>query len=166
MIKRNYFLFTLTVIFLLVSGLLYLVHYLIFRDVTHIFIYMIGDLAFLPLEVLLVVVIIERILTRRETQARLEKLNMVVGAFFSEVGNHLLRNLIEYFDNKRDISSYLNVTAAWTKRDFQKAHDFAHNLPIDVNCHTLNFDQLKEFLSRKRGFLLTLLENPNLLEHD
>jgi len=38
---------------------------------------MVGDLAFLPLEVLLVVVIIERLLARREMQAKLEKLNMV-----------------------------------------------------------------------------------------
>ena len=41
---------------------------------------MIGDLAFLLLEVLLVVVIIERLLARREMQPKLEKLDMVVGA--------------------------------------------------------------------------------------
>jgi hypothetical protein len=41
---------------------------------------MIGDLAFLLLEVLLVVVLIERLLARREMQPKLEKLDMVVGA--------------------------------------------------------------------------------------
>jgi len=166
MIKRNYFIFTLIGIFLLLSGVLYLVHYLVFRDVHHIFIYMVGDLAFLPLEVLLVVVIIERILTRRETQAKLQKLNMVVGAFFSEIGNYLLQSLLEDFYNKQEITSYLNVTETWTKRDFRKAANFAHDLPINVNCQSLDFGQLKEFLSRKREFLLTLLENPSLLEHD
>jgi hypothetical protein len=50
------------------------------------------------------VIIIERVLARREMQAKLEKLNMVVGAFFSEVGNHLLQDLIKHFDNREEIS--------------------------------------------------------------
>lgn len=166
MIKRHSFVLILAAIFILLSGFTYLVHYLIFRDVHHIFIYLVGDLAFLPLEVLLVVLIIERILTRREKQAKLQKLNMVVGAFFSEVGNYLLHSLLEHFNNKKEISGNLSVTAAWTKKDFQEAADFAYHLPVDVNYSNLNLGQLKEFLSRNREFLLTLLENPSLLEHD
>jgi hypothetical protein len=127
---------------------------------------MVGDLAFLPLEVFLVVILIERILTRRETKAKLQKLNMVVGAFFSEVGNYLLYGILEYIENKEEIISRLNVSGAWTKKDFQKAADFAYNLPIEVNYRSLDLGQLKEFLSQKRGFLLALLENPSLLEHD
>ncbi|MFC1860366.1 hypothetical protein ACFLYC_02190 [Chloroflexota bacterium] len=166
MVKRHSFVLTLTAIFLLLSGIMYLVHYLIFRDVHHIFIYMVGDLAFLPLQVLIVAIIIERILTHREKQVKLQKLNMVVGAFFSQLGNYLLHSLLEHFHNKKEISEHLNVTAAWTKRDFKKAADFAYHLPVDVNCSTLDLAQLKEFLSRNREFLLTLLENPNLLEND
>jgi hypothetical protein len=156
----------LAAVFLLLSGIIYFVHYLIFHDVHHIFIYLVGDLGFLPLEVFLVVVVLERILTRREKQAQLQKLNMVIGAFFSEVGNHLLFSLLDHFRNKNEIAENLSITAAWTKKDFQKAAKFAYSLPVDVDCTTLNLDQLKDFLSRKRAFLLTLLENPNLLEHD
>ena len=46
-------------LFLFLSGMTYFVHYLIFRDAHHIFIYMVGDLAFLPLEVFLVVIVYE-----------------------------------------------------------------------------------------------------------
>ena len=136
-----------------------------FRGSLH-FIYLVGDLAFLPIEVLLVVLIIERILARRETQTKLQKLNMVVGAFFSEAGNYLLGSLLEHFRNKDEISQHLNVTVAWTKRDFQKAGDFAYHLPVDVDCYNLDLGQLKEFLFLRREFLLTLLENPSLLEND
>lgn len=164
--KHSSFILTLTAIFLLLSGFGYFVHYLIFRDAHHIFLYLIGDLAFLPLEVLLVVVIIERILTRRETQAKLQKLNMVIGAFFSEVGNYLLQSLLHNFNNNEDISKHLNVKATWTKDDFQKAANFAHKLQVDVNSRNLDLNQLKDFLLRRREFLLTLLENPSLLEND
>jgi len=166
MIKRHSFIITLAAIFVILSVFIYLTHYLIFRDVHHIFIYLVGDLAFLPLEVFLVVIVIERILTRREKQAKLQKLNMVIGAFFSEVGNHLLQYLLEHFNNKEEIASHLNVTGAWTKKDFQQANDFAYDLPIDVNIQSLDLGQLKDFLSGRREFLLTLLENPSLLEHD
>jgi hypothetical protein len=166
LIKRNRFILILAVTFLLLSAIIYTVHYLIFRDVHHIFIYMVGDLAFLPLEVLLVVLIIERILTHRERQAKLQKLNMVVGAFFSEIGNYLLHSLFEHFHNKKEVSQHLCVTAAWGKKDFRRAADFAYNLPIEIDFHNLDLNQLKEFFSARREFLLTLLENPNLLEHD
>lgn len=92
MSKRNYFIIILAGAFIALSITIYFVHYLIFQDAHHIFIYMVGDLAFLPLEVLLVSIIIERIITHREKQLKLQKLNMVIGAFFSEVGNDMLQN--------------------------------------------------------------------------
>ena len=153
-------------IFFALSGLIYLIHYLIFRDVHHIFIYMLGDLAFLPIEVFLVVIVIERILARREKQAMMQKLNMVIGAFFSEAGNYLLKDLLGHFDNRQEISKHLNLTAHWTPADFKKASAFAHHLKIDVDCRKVDLEELKGFLSQKRTFLLTMLENPNLLEHD
>ncbi|MFC2045661.1 hypothetical protein ACFLUH_03175 [Chloroflexota bacterium] len=120
MLKRNSFIITLALIFVALSGVAYYVHYLIFRDIHHIFIYLLGDLAFLPLEVLLVVLIIERVLSNREKQAKLEKLNMVVGAFFSEVGNYLLRDFLNYFHNREEISQHLKVTSDWTKKIFSE----------------------------------------------
>ena len=164
--RRFTFIVYLAIAFVALSGLLYFAHYLIFRDVHHIFIYLLGDLAFLPVEVLLVVVIIERLLARRDMQAKLQKLNMVVGAFFSEVGNQLLQDLLKYFDNRLEISRRLNIRDSWTKRDFQKAVKFADHLKVDVECQNVDLGKLKAFLSQKRTFLLTLLENPNLLEHD
>ncbi len=164
--RRYSFFFMLAGIFLALSGLIYFIHYLIFRDVHHIFIYLIGDLAFLPLEVFLVVIVIERILSRREKQVIQQKLNMVIGAFFSEVGNYLLGNLLGHFSNRDDISRHLKVSKDWTRKDFKSAAAFAYHLKIDVEYQKLDLEGLKAFLVRKRVFLLSLLENPNLLERD
>jgi len=155
-----------TAIFLAASALFYFIHFLIFGDPHHIFIYLLGDFAFLPLEVFLVVIVIERILTRREKQAMLYKLNMVIGAFFSEIGNQLLSRLLGHFDNREEISRNLNVTADWAAKDFKRADAFAYHLKIDIDIRKLNLEGLKNFLAQKRVYLLTLLENPNLLEHD
>ncbi|UCH51883.1 MAG: hypothetical protein JSV54_03830 [Chloroflexota bacterium] len=152
--------------FIVLSALLYFIHYAIFHDVHHIFIYMVGDLAFLPLEVFLVVIVIERVLARREKQAVMQKLNMVVGAFFSEVGNELLQRLLGCFEKGNDISQNLDVKQKWTRADFKKAMEFAKTIGVEPYCGSIDLNGLKKFLVQKRQFLLALLENPNLLEHE
>ncbi len=164
--KRYSYLISLAAIFLGLSAVMYFTHYIIFRDAHHIFIYLLGDLAFLPLEVLLVVVVIERILARQEKQAKLQKLNMVVGAFFSELGNRLLSDLIENLDNSVEIALALNVTGKWTREDFRKAAEFIRNLKMKVNSRKVDFEGLRIFLASKREFLMGLLANTGLLEND
>ena len=92
--KKNYLTqrFLLGLLLILLSIFFYTVHYLIFRDKHHIFIYLLGDIAFVFIEVLLVTLIIHHLLGEREKRAMLKKLNMVIGAFFSEVGTPLLRH--------------------------------------------------------------------------
>ena len=63
---------------ILLSVLFYSLHYAIFRDMHHIIIYLIGDIAFVFLEVLLVTLIIHHILNERAKQSMIKKLNMVI----------------------------------------------------------------------------------------
>jgi hypothetical protein len=70
----------------------YILHYAIFRDARHILIDLIGDLAFLPVQILFVTLIVDRLLNKREKMALLKKMNMVIGVFFSEMGRSLLKS--------------------------------------------------------------------------
>ena len=163
--KRHGFLIAAAVVLLVLTAGLYLIHYAIFRDAHHIYIYMVGDLAFLPLEVLLVALIIDRVLDWREKRAMLSKMNMVVGVFFSEMGTRLLGELLPGFDRSQMISG-LGVKHDWGADDFRRATDFADNLKPQADCRAINLEALKGLLSRERDLLLRLLENPNLLEHE
>jgi len=164
--KRYLPFLSLAGIFIAISAVIYFIHYLIFRDPEHIFLFMVGDLAFLPLEVFLVVVVIERILARRERQALLKKLNMVVGAFFSEVGHQLIRRVLPCFLENPEIRQKLSVSANWSRDDFKKARAFAISLAGKPQCSAIDLEGLRAFLIAKRQFLLGLLENPNLLEYE
>ena len=73
----------LALILIALSLTFYFIHYLVFKDMHHIFLYLIGDIAFLFLDVLIVMLVLERLLAFRDKQSILRKLNMVVGAFFS-----------------------------------------------------------------------------------
>ncbi|MBN1376138.1 MAG: hypothetical protein JXA01_08295 [Dehalococcoidia bacterium] len=148
-----------------ISITIYVTHYLIFQDVHHIFIFLVGDIAFLPLEVLLVGIVVERILARREAEEKIQKLSMVIGAFYSEVGRDLVSMLLDASADKEAIISNLNVRKEWGKADFKKAHAFAAS-EITSSFNNIDLAKLKSFLVSKRDFLLLLIENPNLLEHE
>jgi hypothetical protein len=149
-----------------VSVLLYFLHYSIFEDPHHIFIFLLGDLAFLPLEVFLVVIVIERIIARREKQTLMNKLNMVIGAFFSEVGNHLLLDLVACLEKGKELYKELLFDSSWTHKQYIKAIAFAPRVVELSDLSHIDLEELKAILVEKRNFLLTLLENPNLLEHE
>jgi len=146
------------------SALFYLVHYAIFKDAHHIFIYMVGDIAFVPIEVLLVTLIIHRLLSVREKRSMLKKLNMVIGAFFSEVGTQLLKSFYDFDAGAETIRKDLIVKKEWSAKDFSRA--LKHFKNYDYSVNSKNLEHLQRFLIEKRDFLLGLLENPNLLEHE
>lgn len=164
--KRSNWLLYLAVALVVLSTLVYVIHFVIFRDVHHIFIYLVGDIAFVPIEVLLVTVIIHRLLGQREKRALLNKLNMVIGAFFNEVGTDLLKRIIALDEDFDGVRQNLLINKDWTHRDFAQAHNrmAEYDYTIEVEPEALN--ELRDFLLAKREFLLRLLENPNLLEHE
>lgn len=158
--------FQLILIFILLSALTYFVHYLIFHDTHHIFLYMIGDMGFLFLDVLLVVLVIERLLNQREKRLLFHKLNMVIGTFFSEVGLELMRRFSQFIPNAKNLAGELEIKSSWTPKDFQKAAQRVEKFALKPRVDSSSLIELRDFLSSKRDFLLRLLENPNLIEHD
>jgi hypothetical protein len=151
-------------ILIVLSVAFYLLHYWIFRDVHHIFLYLIGDVAFLFIDVLIVALVLQRLLVYREKQAILKKLNMVIGTFFSEVGTELLAFCAKYDNPPENTVTILIVTPQWSKSDFENARKAL--LIREPGIGKVDFAQLKHFIVNKRSFLLSLLENPNLLEHE
>ncbi len=148
------------------SALGYLLHWLIFRDAHHIFLYLLGDVAFVFVEVLLVTLIIHEMLTLREKRRLLEKLNMVIGAFFSEIGRALLSRMAALDAHADRIRQDLLVGRQWGDKDFETMSRRLRNYRPSFVLPAGPLSDLKESLLQHREFLLRLLENPNVLEHD
>jgi hypothetical protein len=144
----------------------YFIHYLIFRDLHHIFLYLIGDIAFLFLDVLIVMLVLHRLLVLREKQSILKKLNMVIGTFFNEVGTELLQKCFQFDPHLPAFCSQLIITKDWSDKDFARVRKIMQKYEITIKSNGGNLGELKDFLTAKRQFLLNLLENANLLEHE
>lgn len=161
-VKKHLMLFVLAV----ASTTLYVIDYFILGSARDIASSFIGNLAFLPVYVIFVTLIIEQIMRERERQTIMRKLNMVIGVFFSEVGNRLLKDLSGYVVMCDELRSKLQVTGHWSESDFQGALDYLKSHDPRIDCSGCDKQQLKDFLVSKRSFLVGLLENQNLLEHE
>jgi hypothetical protein len=98
--------------------------------------------------------------------AMLKKLNMVIGAFYSEVGTVLLSLLSNFNTDTRQFSRDLIFSSSWTPQEFNTAICGVKKYEFKIDSRAGNLSDLKDFLGGKRDFLLRLLENPNLLEHE
>ncbi|MFZ5450315.1 MAG: hypothetical protein ACOZF2_00370 [Thermodesulfobacteriota bacterium] len=148
------------------SALFYLLNYLIFKDVNYMVRLFLAQLGFLPISVLLVTIIINQLLSLHAKRSKLAKLNMVIGAFFSEVGLELLRMLCSLDVRNENFHRTIKSINQWPPQAFIA---FKQSLPqknFDFQLTPGDLESLRHFLLDKRDFLLRLLENPNLLEHD
>ncbi len=151
---------------IILAVVLYVVHFIIFKDPHHIGIYGLGDLAFLPIEVLLVTLIIHRLLGQREKKLRLEKLNMLIGAFFSEVGTELLVYRSDSDPKLDEIRADLLVADDWKETEFRTCCNNFANYAYDIDIDKISLTKLQGFLVGKKEFMLAMLVNPHLLEHE
>lgn len=151
---------------LIFSLVLYGLDYLVFGGGEGIIAGFLGNLAFLPLYVLFVTLMIERIMRERERHAIRQKLNMVIGVFFSEVGTAMIRDCFGFVREEKELADMLRITTYWTPADFRNATDYLQRHDIEVDSRKGDLGSLKGFLVAKRVFMLGLLGNPNLLEHD
>ncbi len=148
------------------SAFVYALDYLVFHQPRDLFNSLIKDIAFLFVYILFVILILEEILSRREKQGMMNKMNMVIGTFFNDVGLEMLRTFATFVENASDLAPRLEFGGRWEKKDFLAAMEAARCFNYKVHVSPASLRDLKTILCSHREFLLRLLENPNLLEHD
>jgi hypothetical protein len=162
--KRWYIILSISLLAL--SSLCYIIQLLIFNDRRNTFFYLLQDISFVPINVLLVTLLIDKLLQRKEKAGLLRKINMIVGLFFTEIGLPLVELLSDKVDDADRPGNALVITGSWDDKKFQ---DMITR--FKTKNYGFSFDEqflviLKDFIIARRGILVQLMENPNLLEHD
>ena len=114
----------------------------------------------------LVATVTELCLSRRERTARVEKLNMLVGVFFSELGTRLMKYLSEFDTNLGGIRERLVVNEDWSEQDFIRVESILKNYGPRIDVMAVDLKELHSVLFNRRGCMVRLLENPALMEHE
>lgn len=108
----------------------------------------------------------EILLNKREKKIREQKLNMVIGMFFSELGTRILSHFTGYDPQLDVIRKNLVVKSDWSDKDFLDIKTLLDKYHYKVDPQKLRLQDLKSLLEGNGYFLLTLWENPNLLEYE
>jgi len=106
------------------------------------------------------------LMNRREEKIRHQKINMVVGLFFSELGSNLLRRICSCDPEMAVKQGELTISNQWTDRDFARKGKQLQRWPYQVDVRPDRLPEIKSALEQKTDLLLRLLENPILLEHN
>jgi hypothetical protein len=102
--------------------------------------------------------------TRREATLRQQKLNMVTGLFFSEIGNTLLRHFTRLDPGIAALHEILNISGEWKREDFRAAARRLTRFSLTIDARRGDLFELLEALQREADFLLRLIENPSVQE--
>ena len=128
--------------------------------------YLVDDLAFLFVQILLVTVFLETYLNRREQQAKRQKLNMIIGAFFSETGFDLLHDIVMVDAASDEIQAVASPQLNLSSKDFDHARaSFAAHVP-SMAPTPQKLTKMNELLFEKKNSILSLLTNQALLDHE
>jgi len=162
-INSNVALFVFLVVVSLILYTIQLTHFKTPRDTAF---YFLQDFAFLPLQVAIVTLVLGKVLNKREKQTRIKKINMVVSLFFNEIGTDLMVLFLKHYQPPKDLQEALYIKGNWKNTDFLKILTLIRHYHFEMDSRTIHLPELKTLLVQKRMFLLTVLENPNLLEHE
>ncbi|MDO4540314.1 MAG: hypothetical protein Q4B48_04345 [Syntrophomonadaceae bacterium] len=165
--KKLNFMVGLGIIFVVSSIVIYTAHYFIFKDAEFIFRYFIAQLGFLPVNALLVTLLISSVLARRAQRERLQKTDILIGAFFSEMGTELLRRLLQADESPADeLRRELLLDKSWQAEDFARARPLLEEHKFKVRFNPQELSALNDWLRGHNDLILRILENPALMEHE
>ena len=144
---------------------------LVLKDPEHVISYIWTHLGFIPVDILIVAFVLDEIISKKEKEAMMEKLDMIMSTFFSEVGNDLISQLSSVNKHKAD-TKYLESIKSWNDKDYENKLKEIKNINIPFKADVDSQDReeyltnIRDLLINKREFIVNLLNNPNLLEKE
>lgn len=127
-----------------------------------IFIIIVGISSFLTILTNLTQWLVER------SQAKLHRhrINMLIGVFFTEVGNDLLRLFVKADPYVSTVREGLLMTTEWTAPEFVELKRHLSGYHYNVDHGLLPLEPLRDFLQKKGETLVHQLENESLIENE
>ncbi len=156
----------LILLLLCTSALLYAIHYLIFRDLHHLAIFGLHELAFVPLEVILVTLGLDKLVEKTHREEARSKVSIIETLYFNESGGTMLRYLTSFDPDAARLRELLQVTENWRSSDFRQAIRQLKSYPFLLDLDRIDFFGLHYHLSQRHEYYRSMLENPALTQSE
>lgn len=163
--------FKFAIVMLIIASIFFVSRIIVLGDPEEVVAYLWKQIGFIPVNILIVALLLDGIMSKKEREAILEKLDMLMGTFFTEIGNDLISEISKANKNKsktKDLKSIKN----WTDKDYENKLKELRDSPIDFEADVPLEDREKFLTSihvsieKNREFIINLINNPNLFEKD
>jgi hypothetical protein len=171
MSKRLSWKLKFSIVMVLLIIIIYGSNYLVLGDAEHIISYIWTHLGFIPVDILIVAFLLDEIIEKKEKEAMLEKLDMLMSTFFSEVGNELISQLStanKYKASTENLKSIKNSNEDDFDNKLAELKDTSLDFQVSLSAEEREefLENLRTLLAGKREFIINLINNPNLLEKE
>lgn len=147
------------------SASIYFLQNMLFQHPEDTFFYLFQDLAFVPIQALVVTLVLNKILNRQEKLRNLKKVNVIISTFFSELGLSTIYALSKFNENHEDFSNIINMTDV-KKKNLNTIRKNIKEFDLRISVTPDKLESLGHILIKNKPFMIGLLENPSLVEHD
>lgn len=164
-IKR--FIYNIILIFILTisSVCIFALQYFIFHDPKDASFYLLQDLAFVPIQAIIVTLVLNKLIHVIEKENKLKKINVIISAFFSEAGTSILFAIAEHIENHSGFNEIIRISEH-NKSNMKLIKKMVNEFNYEIIITPEKLDKLKAILTVKKSYMISMLENTNLLEHD
>jgi voltage-gated potassium channel len=108
----------------------------------------------------------QMLIQRSQNRVRRHRLNMLIGVFYTEIGNRLLRILTRFDPEIDAVRQEFIVNDKYTEVEFNQLRRRLRHYDFAIDPATLDLEALAEYLKEKCDLLVRELENPDLIEHE
>ncbi|CEN79484.1 hypothetical protein [Paraclostridium sordellii] len=155
--KKIRYYFVISFILIALSAVMFLTHYLVFGQALNTAYYSLMNLCFIPINSLVVTIILEKLIDYRAKKDRIEKINMLVGIFFTEVGGKLMHLII---DSDKDAKNYIT-----NFEDLNNIKKCLNEYDYKVDMNNIDLSSIKNILLENNNLFVTLISNENVFQH-
>ena len=103
---------------------------------------------------------------RGQDRLRKQRLNMLVGVFFTEAGNELLRLFAQYDPGIDGIRKNFLFNENWSENDYAHLRKQLRHHEYAIDSKLMDLEKLRSFLGEKGDLLVRQIENPDLMEKE
>lgn len=158
-VRQMLMLLVLTILF---QGL----YFIFFKDRQYVYFTILHGVVEAPFNMFLTGVLFNYILNRKEQSSEREKTNMLIGIFYSEVGNELLRLFLEADMYVEYFRSKFMIKKTWTEADYKKLLLQSDSIEHSINIENIDLSKLREKLANVTGLSIDLLTSTSLQNKD
>lgn len=161
--RRNNIL--LIAVLIILSIAVYSIQMRIFHQAGTTEFYFLQDLAFVPVQIIVVTIILNKLLSIVETKQKAKKINVIISTFFVDAGISIQKSLAEFNGNNQELERLIG-TDGFDKKRSDSLKKQVRSFPYTIQVDPDKLDKLAQTLDTFRNHTLNMLGNENLFEHD